>query len=163
MSNANAVYLRLLRKHGGLNSDGTPDATGQLFRRAFNGKDIDRLLTYENLLDEGLLAFRLQFADTVVDYLRRNRYKNIASFLTDEHLRDLNNIEGEILLHSPLREMKVFDPRHDPLRNLMVDNFAHSGEIIHIVKSNRTIDPEAVRRLLEERLEHHSSIRGGTL
>jgi hypothetical protein len=128
-----------------------------------NNKDIDRLLTYEKLLDDGMPAFRLQFADTVMEYLRRNRYKDIASFLTDDHLHDLNSIEGEILLHSPLREMKAFDPRHDRLRNLMVDNFEHSDEIIHIVKSNRTIDPEAVLRLLEERLEHHSSIRGGTL
>lgn len=163
MDSINAIYLRLVKKHVWTNSDGTHDTTGQLFRRALNDKNIDKLLSYEKLLDEYVPTYRLPFANTVMEYLHRNKYKGIASFLTGEHLHALNTIEDEIPKHSSFREFQSFDPRHDALRNLVVDNFEYKDEIVYIIQSNRTIDPVMIHGLMEDRLGHHPSIRNGTL
>jgi hypothetical protein len=160
---ASAVYLRLLKKYGGVNPNGTHDATGLLFRNAMNDNDIDKLLSYEKLLAGGVPAYRLHFATTVITYLQRNGYKDIASFLTGEHLHTLNTVEDEIPKYSSWHEFKPFAPRHDALRNLVVDNFEHRDDIVHLVQSNQTVDPELIRPLLKERLRHHSSIRSGIL
>lgn len=140
------------------------DYSGDCIIEARDSNDLELLRIYGKLVHPAFSNGTIGKVTHVVSFMRRNGYTDIAATLTEEHIFALVMLEDELAKRTvSVMVARYLDPRHDPLRVIMIENFHRKELFFGLIKERNIVDGVKMREVLAQMDSNHSSLAVGTL
>lgn len=155
---------RLLRTHATKDAYVGWDHSGHCIIKARDASDLELLRLYEKLITPSFPNGMIGSFTHMVGFMRRNGYKDISNTFTEAHVESLSLLEDELMRRTiSIMVAQFLDPRHDPLRVVLMENMHRKEMFFSLVRDRNIVDGERMREALAQMGNHHPSLATGTL
>lgn len=156
------LTVKLLETHAVKDLYGNWDYAGEQIAKARAAGDLGLLRVYDRLLGAPFSNASIGLITHVIGFARRAAYPTDA--ITPDIVYALNDLEDEI----PRRTISIMtaqflDPRHDPLRLVLLENLHRHAEVLNLVRTRNITDGARMRATLAEMDAHHPAVAAGVL
>jgi hypothetical protein len=156
------LAVKLLEAHAVKGFHGNWDYAGEQIIEAQDAGDLELLRVYERLLVAPFSNASIGLITHIVRFARRAEYPTDA--ITPDFVYALNDLEDELPRRTiSIMSAQLFDPRHDPLRAVLVENLHRYREVMALVRTRNITDGAVMRAVLAEMDGAHPSVASGVL